>query len=98
MKPSHKAVLGSLVVAIVAVAAGAWARSPSGDPGSSNARMATVSPNAARSPGFLISPAPPAPAEDLPPPPQHDPDMIDWGNPYDVMLHGIRPGRTRDMR
>jgi len=26
------------------------------------------------------------------------PEGIDWGNPYDLMLHGIKPGKTRDMR
>jgi hypothetical protein len=26
------------------------------------------------------------------------PESIDWGNPYDLMLHGISPGKTRDMR
>jgi hypothetical protein len=26
------------------------------------------------------------------------PEAIDWGNPYDLMLHGIKPGKTHDMR
>jgi hypothetical protein len=29
------------------------------------------------------------------PPPQEGPD---WGNPYDVLLHGIELGPTQDMR
>ena len=30
--------------------------------------------------------------------PGKTPDEPDWGNPYDVMLHGRSPGPTRDMR
>jgi hypothetical protein len=26
------------------------------------------------------------------------PEDLDWGNPYDLLLHGIRLGPTRDMR
>jgi hypothetical protein len=26
------------------------------------------------------------------------PDVVDWGNPYDLMLHKIPWGKTRDMR
>ena len=46
-------------------------------------------------------PAPPSDVEDgTKPRPKGvvTPEAIDWGNPYDLMLHGIKPGRTRDMR
>lgn len=46
--------------------------------------------------------AAPAPAADEDSQPRREAAVshapIDWGNPYDLLLHGIKPGRTRDMR
>jgi len=95
------AILGVLVVGSMAIGAGARARqrisaeetserftprselhATAGSPGESHVAPSSLSVEVNES----LSPrAPP-------------PEGIDWGNPYDLMLHGIKPGKTRDMR
>jgi hypothetical protein len=41
---------------------------------------------------------PPPAASRIPALARPDPDEPDWGNPYDLLLHGIPVGPTRDMR
>jgi len=96
------ATLVAVMVATVIVAAGAGARSE-GLAGESSCSHAA---GAAR-----LQPVH-TPGEDslaeLPPPPPDEievqqgvapaPDVVDWGNPYDLMLHKIPWGKTHDMR
>jgi hypothetical protein len=95
------AIVGALVVGTVAIGAGARARqqisaADTSDRHASRGELRTT----AGSPGESHDvPSPPA-AADSEPRPQRAvaPEDIDWGNPYDLMLHGIKPGKTRDMR
>jgi uncharacterized low-complexity protein len=95
------AILGALVLGTAAIAAGARARQPIsvGDMSDrhkprSELRATTGSPGESH-----VAPSPPA-GTDSEPRPQlaTPPEGIDWGNPYDLMLHGIPTGKTRDMR
>jgi len=95
------AILGVLVVGSVAIGAAARARQRISAEGTSDRFTPRSELHAtARSPGESRA-APPSLSvevnESLAPraPP---PEGIDWGNPYDLMLHGIKPGKTRDMR
>jgi hypothetical protein len=95
------AIVGALVVGTVAIGAGARARRrisavDTSDRHTPRGELRTT----AGTPGEShVVPSPPA-AEDSKPRPQRviPADDIDWGNPYDLMLHGIKPGKTRDMR
>jgi hypothetical protein len=95
------AILGALVVGSVAIGAGARARqrisaADTSDRHSARSELRVT----AGSPGeSRPAPSPPA-ADDSESRPTSAlaPEGIDWGNPYDLMLHGIRPGKTRDMR
>jgi hypothetical protein len=93
-------IIGALSLAIVAVAAGARATSRSPEAGTSDAHTA-----ASRWAGTKGPPAEGRPVSlatvdtgDAPRPPAPEVEAVDWSNPYDVMLHGIRPGKTHDMR
>ncbi len=93
-------ILGALSLATVAIAAAARAHSRSPEAGTSASyTAATASIDTKGAPGesrpVSLPPADPGAAPRLPTP---QPEAIDWGNPYDLMLHGIRPGRTHDMR
>ena len=94
------AILGVLVVGSVAIGAGARARQRISAEGTSDRFTPRSELHAtAGSPGESHV-APPSLSvevnESLSP--RAPPESIDWGNPYDLMLHGIKPGRTRDMR
>jgi hypothetical protein len=93
-------IIGALSLATVAIAAAAPAHSRSPEAGTSGSHTAaTASMGTKGSPvesrPVSLPPADPGAAPRLPTP---QPDAIDWSNPYDLMLHGIRPGRTHDMR
>jgi hypothetical protein len=95
------AILGVLVVGSVAIGAGARARQRISPDGTSDRFTPRSELHAsAGSPGESHV-APPSLSvevnESLSPrtPPS---ESIDWGNPYDLMLHGIKQGETRDMR
>ncbi len=97
------ATLFAVIVATGVVAAGAGARSGGlADESSAShaARAAQLAPVHAPADDSL---AEPPPADEIevqqgvaPVPPA--PDSVDWGNPYDLMLHKIPWGKTHDMR
>jgi hypothetical protein len=93
-------IIGALSLAAVAITAGARAHSRSPDRGTSNSHTAATGWLATRAiPGESpsVSP-PPVDTGSVPRQPAPPVDAIDWGNPYDLMLHGIRLGKTHDMR
>lgn len=100
-KATTIAIVGALVVGTVAIGAGARARQRISAADTSDRHTARSELHATA--GSLgeshAVPSPPA-AEDSEPRSQRvvPADDIDWGNPYDLMLHGIKPGKTRDMR
>ncbi|HEX8796631.1 MAG TPA: hypothetical protein VF765_37025 [Polyangiaceae bacterium] len=94
-------ILGALVVGLVAIGAGARAREPiSADRTSdryatrSQVRATAGAPGESHAVPSMLS----VEVNESLAPPVTQPEGIDWGNPYDLMLHGVKPGRTRDMR
>jgi hypothetical protein len=94
-------ILGAMTAAIVGLAAGARARSPITAAQTSVAHTAATQLSETKGVRATSLAAPASPAEEDSAPhlasSQHR-DPLDWGNPYDLMLHGIPIGRTRDMR
>jgi hypothetical protein len=94
------AILGALVVGTVAIGAGARARQRISAADTSDRHTPLRELHATAGLPGESHVAPPALSvevnESLSP--RAPVDDIDWGNPYDVMLHGIKPDRTRDMR
>jgi hypothetical protein len=96
------ATLVAVMLAGVVVAAGAGARSR----GLADASSCSHAAGAVRL-GPVHAPGEDSLAEPPPPPPDEievqqgvapAPDVVDWGNPYDLMLHKIPWGKTLDMR
>jgi hypothetical protein len=108
---SSAVLLGVTVLAVAAGAAGARAHPRAWDVTRDGATRAVV---ARAPQGGLLARAPmlpaPAPAPGMEQPHDAPPfahsrgvderpvDEPDWSNPYDLMLRGIPPGPTRDMR
>lgn len=94
------AILGALVVGTVAIGAGARAiqRNPPDDASNRHASRSET-PASVRAPGASHA-APPLLSIEVDGSAVRaaPPEEIDWGNPYDLMLHGIKPGKTRNMR
>jgi hypothetical protein len=95
------AILGALVVGTVGIGAGARARQriSAADTSDRHTQRSDVHATA-RSPGESHVAPPPLSVEvnESLSPRAAPLEGIDWGNPYDLMLHGINPGKTRDMR
>jgi hypothetical protein len=95
------AILGAFLAGSIAVAAGARAASRPSVKDTSDAHTAAAGWMATMAAPAVSPPAPPPPPEPAAPPrsaPPRPEDPLDWGNPYDLMLHGVPPGRTHDMR
>jgi len=95
------AILGALAVASVAIGAGARARQRISADGASVRHTPRGELHATAGwPGesHVAPPLLSVEVNESLAPRAAPPESIDWGNPYDVMLHGIKPGRTRDMR
>jgi hypothetical protein len=95
------AILVVLVVGSVAIGAGARARRRISAEGTSDRYTPRSELHAtAGSPGesHVAPPSLSVEVNESLSPRMASPESIDWGNPYDLMLHGIKPGRTRDMR
>lgn len=93
-------IIGALSLATVALTAAARAHSRSPEAGTSDSHTAAMASIGTKGAPVESPPASLPPVDTGTPPrlPTPQPDAIDWGNPYDLMLHGIRPGRTHDMR
>jgi hypothetical protein len=93
-------IIGALSLAAVGISAAARAHSRSPEAGTSGSHTAATGWIGTKgapveSPPASLPPVDPGAAPRLP---TQEPEAIDWSNPYDLMLHGIRPGRTHDMR
>jgi hypothetical protein len=97
MKRATIVTIFGAVVATVAVCAAARGRQHVSPAATSQRHVAHEHIAVSRVASLESPPAPPvAPTDGTEP--RARPEAIDWGNPYDLMLHGIPLGRTRDMR
>jgi hypothetical protein len=94
------AMLAAVIIAgvVVAAVAGAGPRGAAGATSCSHAAGAqrTTSGRALLEDEVVMSA--PIEVDSAAPAPSPAPEAVDWSNPYDLMLHGIRPSKTHDMR